>query len=168
MTTLAGRLAAAGFTEEEVATLRRRQGENQMRQVELDDRARREGWVNTPRYYEEINRLFDDTDPIRSELGDDAFDRYLYATGRPNRIRVTQVIETSPAEQAGFRSGDIIVSYGGERLFSTQQLTGLRSEGERGATVNVEIVRDGIPMQIAIPRGPMGIQTSPDLVDPSG
>lgn len=164
--TLVTRLAAAGFTEKEAATLRRRQGEIQMQQVELDDRARREGWVNTPRYYQEISKLSNDMDPIRRELGDDAFDRYLFATGRPNRIRVGRVIETSPAEQAGLRPGDVIVSYAGERVFSTQQLTSLRSGGERGLPVSLEITRDGIPMQITLPRGPMGVQTQADLVNP--
>lgn len=164
--TLVTRLAAAGFTEKEAATLRRRQGEIQMQQVELDDRARREGWVNTPRYYQEISKLSNDMDPIRRELGDDAFDRYLFATGRPNRIRVGRVIETSPAEQAGLRPGDVIVSYAGERVFSTRQLTSLRSGGERGLPVSLEITRDGVPMQITLPRGPMGVQTQADLVNP--
>ena len=165
-TQLTNRLAAAGFTEKEAEALRRRQGAMQMQQVELDDRARREGWVNTPRYYQEMSKVSNDTDPIRAELGDDAFDRYLFAVGRPNRLRVGRVIETSPAEQAGLRQGDVILSYAGQRVFSTQQLTSLRSGGERGAAVTVEILRDGVPMQLTFPRGPMGVQTQPEIVDP--
>lgn len=161
------RLLATGFTSEQVAGLRRREDERVMRQIDLDDRARREGWLNSPRYFEELNSLMGDSDPIRRELGDDGYDRYLFAMGRPNRVTVGRVIETSPAEQAGLQQGDMIISYAGERVFSTQQLTTLRSQGDRGAPVTVEILRNGKPMQITLPRGPMGVQTAMDVIDPS-
>ncbi len=160
------RLAAAGFTAEQVATLRRREAEMLMQQVELDDRARREGWVNTPRYFEEFNNLSNDQNPIRRELGDDAYDRYLFASGRPNRVAVANVIETSAAERVGLREGDVILSYGGERLFETGQLINLRSAGVRGEPVNLEIIRDGQFMRITMPRGAMGINTQPEVMDP--
>jgi C-terminal processing protease CtpA/Prc len=164
--TAGNRLEAAGFTLEQVANLQRRQAEAQMQQIDLDDRARREGWINTPRYAEEMAKLPDGIATVRNELGDDAYDRYLFASGRPNRIEVTSVIQTSPAESAGLRQGDIIASYGGEKIFSTQQLTDLRSTGERGSAVTLDIIRDGQAMRITMRRGPMGIQTQPTLVDP--
>ena len=160
------RLAASGFTPQQFEDLRRREEGAQMQQIELNDRAIREGWVNSPRYFEELNRLTSGTDSIRRELGDDAYDRYLYASGRPNRIAVGTVIATSPAERAGFKTGDVIRSYGGERVFSSAQLVDLRSAGQIGTSVVVEIVRDGELMQITMPRGPMGVQTRPDRVDP--
>jgi hypothetical protein len=160
------RMAAAGFSPQQIESLRQRQGALQMRQIEIDDRARREGWVNTPQYYEEVNNLMNGSDVIRQDLGDDAYDRYLYASGRPNRISVSSVIETSPARQAGFQPGDVILSYGGERVFSSQQLVNLRSAGASGMPVAVDVVRNGEPIQITMPRGPMGIQTQSDLVDP--
>jgi hypothetical protein len=161
------RLAAAGFTPEEVAYLRRRQAEDQMLQIDFDDRARREGWIGTPRYTEELAKLPDRGDTLRRELGESEYDRYLYASGMPNRIAVTNVIQTSPAEAAGLRRGDIIVQYGGEKVYSSQQLTELRSSGERGASVAVDIIRDGQPMRITMPRGPMGIGTELTSVDPA-
>jgi hypothetical protein len=161
------RLAAAGFTREEVAYFRRRQAEDQMLQIDFDDRARREGWIGTPRYAEELAKLPNSGDTLRRELGDTEYDRYLYASGMPNRIAVTNVIQTSPAEAAGLRRGDIIVHYGGEKVYSSQQLTDLRSSGERGASVAVDIIRDGQPMRITMPRGPMGIGTELRSVDPA-
>jgi len=161
-----GRLAASGFTPEQFEALRRREEGAQMRQIELNDRARREGWVNSPRYYEEFNKLTSGTESIRRELGDDAYDRYLFVSGRPNRIAVGTVIATSPAEQAGFQTADVIRSYDGDRVFSSAQLVNLRSAGDSGMPVVVEIIRDGEMMQITIPRGPMGIQTQGDLVNP--
>ena len=165
--TVETRLAAAGFTPWQIEAMRRSEAGAQMRQIEFDDRARREGWVNTPRYYDEYNKLTSATDSIRSDLGDEAYDRYLFASGRPNRIAVSTIIETSPAERAGFKPGDVIKSYGGERVFSGQQLTKLRSTGEKGAPVTIEIIRNGELMQITMPRGPMGVQIGLDTVDPS-
>ena len=138
-----GRLAAAGFSPQEMETIRQFEGQALMRQVELDDQARREGWVNTPRYNREMTQLFGGANSIRQYLGDDGYDRYLFANGRPNRIAVGTVIPTSPAEQAGIQMGDVIKSYGGERVFSSQQLTELRSAGKSGSSVTVEIIRDG-------------------------
>jgi hypothetical protein len=162
-----GRLAASGFTPQQFETIRRREAGAQMRQIELDDRARREGWVNTPRYYEESNNLPSGADIVRRDLGDDAYNRYLFASGRPNRVTVGRVIETSPAELAGLQPGDVIRSYGGERVFSSAQLVNLRSAGEKGVPVIVEIIRDGELMQIWMPRGAMGVETRSRMVDPS-
>lgn len=162
------RLTAAGFTAAQIDAIRRKEAESQMQQIEMDDRARREGWVNTPRYFEEVNRLFDGGDTVRRDLGDDAYDRYLFASGRNNRIVVSSIIATSPAESAGFQAGDIITSYGGDKIFSSQQLTKLRSTGEKGTPVLVDVVRDGEMLQIAMPRGAMGVQTRPHRADPSG
>ena len=161
------RLAALGFTPQQLEDLRRREESAQMQQIELNDRAIREGWVNSPRYFEEINRLTSGRDNMRRELGDDTYDRYLYASGSSNRIAVGSVIATSPAERAGFQAGDVIRSYGGERVFSADQLVSLRSAGEIGMPVIVEILRDGELIQITMPRGPMGVQTRPRRVDPS-
>ena len=165
--TIDARLAAAGFTPQQIETLGRREAAAQMQQVELDDQARREGWVNTARYYQELNNLVSGADTVRSDLGDDAYSRYLFASGRPNRVTVSRVIATSPAEKAGLQHGDVIRSYGGERVFSTQQLVNLRSAGDKGMPVIVEVIRDGELMQIWIPRGAMGIQTRPDTADPN-
>ena len=143
---LEGRLAASGFTPQQFEALSRREEGVRMRQIELDDRARREGWVNSPRYFEEFNKLTSGTESIRRELGDDAYDRYLFVSGRPNRLAVGTVIATSPAEQAGLLKGDVIRSYGGERVFSNEQLINLRSAGDRGVPVVIEIIRDGILM----------------------
>lgn len=160
------RLAAAGFTTQQVEDMRRHESEAQMRGIALDDQARREGWVNSSRYFEERASLRDGADSIRQQLGDDTYSRYLFASGRPNGIAVTGVIPTSPAELAGFQPGDVIRSYGGERIFSPRQLLQLRSEGNSGAPVTVEIIRDGERLRLSMPRGPMGLNSSPRMIDP--
>jgi hypothetical protein len=161
------RLAAAGFTPPQLESIQRLEAEAQMRQIELDDRARREGWVNTPRYVQESQDLSTGATLIRNSLGDELYDRYLFASGLPNRIAVGSIIETSPAQKAGFQSGDVLVRYGGEKVYSTRQLVNLRSSGERGEPVTVEILRNGQLLQLTMPRGPMGISTGPMIADPT-
>jgi hypothetical protein len=161
------RLIAAGFSEREVDALERRAAEATMERMMLDDRARREGWANTPRYWEEIQAIESEQTRVRSYLGDDAYDRYLFASGNPNRLSVQSVIATSPAEQAGLEAGDILLSYGDQRLFDNRQLRELRSGGQPGEPVTMEIMRDGETMEITIPRGPLGVQINPTFVDPN-
>lgn len=161
------RLAAAGFTPQELESIRRLQAEAQMAGIELDDRARREGWINTPRYFRELQELSTGAATTRKALGDELYDQYLVASGLPNRIAVASIIEMSPARKAGFRRGDVVLRYGGEKIYSNQQLVNLRSSGQRGEPVTVEILRDGQVLQLTIPRGPMGLAMQPTVVDPA-
>jgi len=160
------RLAAAGFTPQMQQTIARLQAETQMRRIELDDKARREGWIDTPRYVREMQELSTGSSAIRRSIGDEAYDRYLYALGSPNRVAVRSIIDISPASKAGFRIGDVVIRYGGENVYFTHELTELRSSGESGAPVAVDVLRDGRVVQLTIPRGPMGITTRPTRVDP--
>ena len=138
-----------------------------MQQIELDYEARQDGWVNTPRYYEAVRDAASGGGLLREELGDAAYDRYLFATRGANRVAVSSVIENSPAATAGLRPGDIIQSYGGERVFMRQEVTELRSIGTRGVPVIVGVIRDGQYVQLTMPRGPMGVQLTPTSVDPN-
>ncbi len=160
------RLLAAGFTERDTEAIERRAAEATMERMMLDDRALREGWANTPRYFEEMRTIESEQARIRNYLGDDAYDRYLFASGNPNRLSVASVVPTSPAEQAGLEPGDILLSYGDQRLFDNRQLRELRSAGQPGESVTVEVMRDGRAMEITIPRGPIGIQINTTIVNP--
>ena len=160
------RFTEMGFTWQDRESIRHLEAVTRVRAVELNDLARREGWINSRRYSEESEALSTFDNPIRDELGDDRYDRYLFAMGRPNRLVVGSVMETSPAQHAGFKHGDVIVRYDGERVFSNLHLVRLRSSGKLGAPIIVEITRDGHPMQITIPRGPMGMGAGTEQVDP--
>jgi len=99
---------------------------------------------------------------LRAELGDTEYEQYLAANGRPTAVRITSVIESSPGQVAGLQSGDQITGYGGLRVFNTMELTRQTMQGELGGSVVVDIVRDGAPMQIVLPRGPIGVTTGRD------
>jgi hypothetical protein len=59
----------------------------------------------------------------------------------PNAAVVQQVYRNSPAEQAGLRPGDWIVSINGQRVSSSQDLTNEVSQLEPGAGVQIQISR---------------------------
>ncbi|MEL6869011.1 MAG: PDZ domain-containing protein [Pseudomonadota bacterium] len=160
------RMTTFGFTQQDKKNFERMQGALQFKAIQLDDRARREGWQGTARHQEEYFALLGENNPVRQELGDTRYDEYLYATGQPNRLVVNSVVPSSPAENSGFQAGDVIVSYAGESIFSDFELRNIRSAGQAGELINVEVVRNGESMLLSIPRGPMGISSFGQNVDP--
>ena len=54
--------------------------------------------------------------------------------------------------------GDQIVSYDGERVFSTSDLM-QRTMAPGSGDVVVDVVRDGVQMQVVLPRGPIGVES---------
>ena len=97
---------------------------------------------------------------LRAEMGDDAYARYLEAQGQPTAIRITQVLGGSPGNNAGLQAGDELVSYNGERVFNVMELRNGTMQGQPGEDVVIEIERDGVRMQLTLPRGPIGITGS--------
>lgn len=97
---------------------------------------------------------------LREEIGDAEYEQYLAAQNRPTAVNIRDVMSASPAMSAGLQPGDRITHYGGERVFSSFDLTRQTMQGEPGANVVVNIVRDGVPMQVVMQRGPLGISTS--------
>jgi S1-C subfamily serine protease len=95
---------------------------------------------------------------LRTELGDQEYERFLAAQGRSTSVNVMGVLASSPAERAGLQAGDEIVSYNGKRVFDAQELNEM-TLGGTGATssVVVDVRRNGQNMQIVLPPGPIGI-----------
>ena len=57
-------------------------------------------------------------------------------------VLVTRVIRRSPADKAGIKAGDVIVSAGGERVMQTGDISDAL-EGQWGEIVEVQVIRDG-------------------------
>ncbi len=159
-------LIAAGFSAPEAEALAQRWGEQQRDRLSLRDQAIREGWIDTPRYREAARDLREGNTSLREELGDDGYDRFLYATGQPNRLTVTAVFESSPAQISGLRSGDMILSYDGIPVRSGGDVRDATTSGTPGEPVTVEVLRNGEPIQVTLPRGPIGIQMDAVSVEP--
>jgi hypothetical protein len=136
--------------------------------LELRDEAARDGWLGTARYREELRRLNDQQISIEDEIGVDAYDRFLFETGQPNRVAVDAVLPGSPAEEVGLQPGDVIERYGDAKVLDFQDLRAATSAGERGELVPVAVRRDGELMELWLPRGPIGIGLDQARLEPGG
>lgn len=94
---------------------------------------------------------------LRKELGDSDYEKYLQAQGRPTSVNVRDVLSNSPAQAAGLQPGDEIVAYNGERVFDINELNDLTYQAKPGATVALDVIRDGQQMQVYVASGPIGI-----------
>jgi membrane-associated protease RseP (regulator of RpoE activity) len=151
-------LSAAGLDAATVADVKRRQDESTMAEIYLRDRAAREGWLDSPRFAAELAAIQAQHTPLRSEIGDEAYDRYLFALGQSNRVRVEDVLQPSPAAQAGLQPGDLIMRYGETRLFAPSELVDETRSGTAGEAVPLEILRNGTRLEVEVPRGPLGLR----------
>ena len=144
----------------------RRKNDIDLKLLELRDRAMREGYLGTGQYQRELNALMMENVVLRDEIGDDAYDRYLFATGQRNRVKIASVMMGSPAEQAGLETGDMILSYNDRQMFDWNELQDATTKGERGEYVNVTVMRNGQLMNIWLPRGPLGVRLGTVRVRP--
>lgn len=159
-------LVEAGFPERDVRGFKDRMDQVELDRLYLRDIASREGWLDTPRFREQNEALSLDYKDTREEYGEEFYDWMLYTTGHSNRIQVGDVMGGSAADSIGLRPGDLIVSYGGEKIYMPSDLRSRTSEGEAGVATEIEVVRDGRSMRLEIPRGPLGIRVEGASVEP--
>lgn len=136
----------------------RRKNSIELQRLALQDRATRDGYLNTQRYYDELAEINKQDVSLREELGDERYDEYLYNSKQNNRIRISSVMLGSAAEQAGIQKGDIVLSYDNRRMFSWQELKDATAEGELGEYIAINIYRNGEVFSFSVPRGPLGVQ----------
>ena len=151
-------LMEAGIDEFIAQEIIKRKDEREYKYLQLRDRAVRDGYIGTPKFRKELQQLKIDGASIKNELGVDAYDKYLYAMGQPNRVKVLSIMQGSPAEYTGIMIGDMIISYDGEKVFSWQELNKATQRGERDESVIINIRRDGGVFNILVPRGPIGVK----------
>ena len=145
-------LIEAGFLPSQASMIVQRESELQMESIKARYEAEKSG--DPSEYWRTRNSS---SETIRQELGDADYERYLTANGRSTNVAVSSVIESSPAQSAGLQAGDEIVRYAGERGGIMTDLTRETMNGTAGQNVVVDIMRNGNPMQIVMPRGPVGI-----------
>jgi hypothetical protein len=129
----------------------------------LRERAKNEGWVDSTRFKEATDDL---KWQLREKIGEESYDKILYASGQPNRVQVDATLHQSAAERAGVLAGDLIFSYGGLRVFDPESLLAWTSEGEFGERVEVEILRGDELIDVTVARGPLGLKTTAILTPP--
>lgn len=136
----------------------RRKNSVELERLALQDRATREGYLDTQQYYDELEAINADDVSLRDELGDQRYDEYLYNSKQNNRILITSVMLGSVAEQAGILRGDIVLSYDNLQMYNWQELKDATSEGQLGEYVSISINRTGEIFSFSVPRGPLGIE----------
>jgi membrane-associated protease RseP (regulator of RpoE activity) len=136
----------------------RRKSSVELKRLELQDRAKRDNYLNTQRYYDELDDINQHDVNLREELGDESYDEYLYASKQNNRIKIASVMLGSAAEHSGIQQGDVVLSYDNKRMFSWQELKDATTEGQLGEFVAINIVRNGEIYSFTVPRGPLGTQ----------
>ena len=147
------KLVEGGLDPSDASRLKDAWEEVQLGRLYLSDRAAREGWSRTLNHRVQQQSM---ERALRQEVGDEDYDWILFATGQPNRVLVRGVLDSSPAADSGLQVGDVILSYGGERVFRPRELKQATTEGAAGESVRVEVVRRGEPVSVYVPRGPLG------------
>ncbi|MBT8084090.1 MAG: PDZ domain-containing protein [Woeseia sp.] len=146
------RLIDAGFSPERAELILQREAQARLSMMEARYAAQRSG---DDVDYRALRQA--DAAAFRNELGPVEYERYLEGTGRSTAVVVGSVLDTSPAQQVGLQPGDRIVNYDGTRIYNMSDLNQAMLAGQAGETVAAQIIRDGVTMQVAVRRGPLGI-----------
>lgn len=148
---LVSRLVEGGFTQDRADWIVERSTEFQWDVMQASYQAQQNGegfdWLS-----------LDPTARLRAELGDVEYEQYLEATGQPSIVSIQSVMATSHADRAGLQPGDEIRSYNGRRIFNMRELQIATNQTALGTDVVVEVMRNGSPMTVTMPAGPLGVQ----------
>jgi serine protease Do len=73
-----------------------------------------------------------------------------FGMARPIGALVAKVLPDSPASQAGFQVGDIVVEYNGREVGSSSALPPMVGSSPLGKKANVKIIRDGKALHLKV------------------
>jgi len=137
----------------------------EMERLYLRDQSVREDW-NRDQLREAMRALDSREIELKTRLGETAYDSYLYASGRPNRVAVTSVLESAQAGTAGIKPGDHIIRYDNQRIYNWRDLREATAGGSISDTVALEVEREGETIEFYLARGPLGIRMDSVSVAP--
>jgi regulator of sigma E protease len=72
-----------------------------------------------------------------------------WPTPVPDQVQIGQVVAGSPAEAAGLRPGDLVVSMNGQPITSTQQFQQIARESS-GQPIQLQLRRGGEPLDVSV------------------
>lgn len=104
--------------------------------------------------------------PLLSLVGPGSSIGLVVSDGAPG-VTITQVRPDSPAARSGFRAGDVVTEFDGERARSAAQFTRLVRETAPGRSVKVTVQRDGAAQTLDVTPEARGAEALrlPDVVD---
>jgi hypothetical protein len=156
-------LVELGMSDGEVERLREIWEQHQLERAYVRTEAIRGGYERSRRHRREQIAL---EMAFRDELGDETYDRVLYATGRPNRTVVRDVLSQSAGRAAGLEPGDVIWRYDDSLVLLPHELQRATAAGRPGELVPLEVLRDGELERLFVPRGPLGARIQRERISP--
>jgi C-terminal processing protease CtpA/Prc len=99
------------------------------------ERSTKEGWLGV--YVQQITEEIKGAMDLKSEEG----------------VLIRDVVEDSPAEKAGIEKGDVILAFGGEKVFDTEQFVQMVKKTSPGDELKLSILRDGKEKTLTITIG---------------
>jgi serine protease Do len=101
----------------------------------------------------------------------DADRAHALKLGEERGVEIKDVTPGSPAEAAGLKSGDVLLTYNGENILGAQQLSRLVSETPAGRKVRVQYWRDGKEQSATVTiklRPERGLEVNPKFPELTG
>ena len=141
--------------------------QQEMQRLYLRDQAIRETWDRDKRR-ESFQALDAEESVFLEQLDEADYEAYLFASGQPNRVAISSVLESAQAGLAGIEAGDHVLRYDNQRIYNGFDLRQATSAGTIGDIVTVEVERDGKVMEFYLERGPLGVRLDSVSVEPQG
>ena len=158
------RLIEAGINPTDAAEIAAEVDQITLDRLTLRYEAARNGTLNSAEYRESLAEIPNAREFVQEEYGDDGYDRYLYASGQPNRVIVTDVLQESSAQQIGLQAGDVLISLDDQRIYSSRDIMSIASAG--ADSVPLTIRRDGQILQYYVESGPLGVRSRRGFENP--
>jgi hypothetical protein len=158
------RLIKAGINPTDAAEIAVAVDQITLDRLNLRYEAARNGTLDSDEYRDASAEIPNPRDFVQEEFGDDAYDRYLYATGQSNRVIVTDVLQQSLAQQIGLQAGDVLVALDDQRIYSSREIMPIASATT--GSVPLTIRRDGQILQYYVESGPLGIRSQRGFENP--
>lgn len=146
-------LLEAGLDARDFNDIKRRFEKNELEKLELINRASAEDWAGNARLFKALMKK---EEQFKNSLTPREYDIALYASGRPNRLQVTDVLDQSAAGIAGIKAGDIILNYGGKPILNRRDLEQATARGTEGEMITVNVLRGDETVTTYVPRGVLG------------
>lgn len=146
-------LLALGLDSYEVDYLRNSFEQYQLEKINTRNNAASQGLSTSSRLTTELRNV---EMRFRNDIGDDNYDKVLYASGEKNRLEISDMIDGSSGHNSGILPGDIIHSYGGERIFDPNTLYLKTKNGTDLESVEIVIERDGELISLLATGGRLG------------
>ncbi len=146
------RLVGAGFSVAEADEVLRIKDQEHLEQSDQQYEMMKNAIADNP----DMARMILPDSGLREKLGESAYERYLQAYDLPTSVGIGGVFPGSRGELAGLQPGDDIIRYDDQRIYNPMDLEAATLKGDKDESVMMIVRRNGVDIQLVIPRGPVG------------